>query len=356
MVWWISGAIVLAIVAWRFLPEVENPLAPEPVRALVAVAAGDAKVAQSGRFDLPAGTPFRLFAVLEARDWRGRSVWYTEAPGLTIEGESIAANRVLRWPAELRVQVRWLTVEPFAPYLEVGTADDLDRLRYVDEFHPEWGSGWSAAGAIDPRLAVLGAGSPLRPLPFGTQRYAVRIERFVSDQALTPATRWSSPGADDVSANSAAATSVVGRLPAPLAIVSAAVGRIVLGVQDSLDEVLAARLVALHARGEAVVATRLWADHLDASGRTPGDLVWRPTDLAAAELVWGQDVEPGDLLQAGDRLVVLWRDEGIAGRLDPADRVFDASRGLRLVRIDEVFRGSDGLAVEIAQLELPVGH
>jgi hypothetical protein len=67
-------------------------------------------------------------------------------------------------------------------------------------------------------------------------------------------------------------------------------------------------------------------------------------------LVWGDDVGAGDLLQAGARVTVLWRDAGEPGRLDPADLVIDLFKGATIRRLDEVFLGDEGLALEVARL------
>jgi len=349
-IWWIAGGILAAILAWRFVPTLENPLAPKPVAAYVALLVDGATAASDGPHRIEAGKAFRLFAVLEAHDWRSGTIWYTEAPALRLGGRAIPAASLRRWPASRRLSVRWLTVEGFAPYLEVGKAADLERFTFVEQFHPEWGSGWSADGVVDPKNALLPADSPLRPLAFGTQRYAVRIELFADERALTPEARWSSPAAGATSADAPAGVALVAALPRPLATVSAALGRTQLEPSPALDEETAKRLVVLHERSAAFVATRLWAEHLAESKRSAESLVWRPVDVAAGDLVWDRDVATGDLLQAGERLVILFRDAGSPARLDPADLVFDAARGLRILRLDEVFRGEGGLQVELARL------
>ena len=38
-IWWVAGGILALLAAWRLLPEVDNPLAPEPVAAHVAILA-----------------------------------------------------------------------------------------------------------------------------------------------------------------------------------------------------------------------------------------------------------------------------------------------------------------------------
>lgn len=348
-VWWIAGAVLLVLVALRFLPEIENPLEPEPVAAHVAVLSAGEMVARDGEHQLAAGTPFRLFAVLEAKDWRGETIWFSEAPALAIGGREVSAAALRPWPDDPLVKVRWFTVEGFAPYLQVGTPEALDRFRLNDNFHPEWGDRWSVDGVVDPRLALLGAASPLRPLPFGLQRYAVRIELFAEPGALTPERRVSTPAAEALLADSSLAAEVVARLPPPLAVLSAAVGRVELDVAAELDAATTARVDRLVEQRLAFDRERLLAEHVAATG-TGVELAWLEIDLRVDRLVWGEDVGPGDLLQAGPRVVVLFRDEGESGRLDPADLVFDLWQGLHLRRIDEIFLGEESLELELATL------
>lgn len=349
-IWWITGSVILLLVALRYLPKVENPLAPEPVAAHVALLAEGETVARDGDHELAAGTPFRLFAVLEARDWRGNSLWFSEAPALTIGGREIPADAHRPWPDDPLVKVLWFTVEGTPAYLEVATAEDLGRLHLESNFHPEWGNRWSADGVVDPRLVALDPDSPLRPLPFGTQRYAVRIEFYSAAGALTPERRAAAPTAEAVFAEPKLGTRVRSSLPSPLATVSRAFGRPEVEPRPGLDEGTAAQIDRLADAELVLRRSRLLVSHLLESGASADALAWREVDLASESLAWGREVGPGDLLQAGPRVVVLFRDEGAPGRLDPADRVFDPWQGLRIRRIDEIFHGEGGLELELATL------
>ena len=349
-VWWITGGILALLVGWRLVPEVGNPLAPEPVAAHVALLAEGDAVASDGPHRLDAGRAFRLFAVLEARDWRGRAVYFTEAPALRLGDREIATGALSPWSGGAVVRVRWLTLEGFAPYLAVTAGADLERFRIVESFHPEWGDGWRAEGVVDPRLVQLEPGSPLAPLAFGTQRYAVRIELFETAEELTPRSRASSPGADAAQAGAPGLTRVVAELPPPLARVSGSFGRSEVEPAPDLAEELAAGVRALEDRDLAFTRPRLLAAHLAAAGVEPAALAWRAVDLAGERPAWGGEAAPGDLIQAGPRVVILFRDQGEANRLDPEDLVFDLWRGLHVRRIGDIFRGGEGLQVELARL------
>jgi len=353
-VWWIGGGLIALLLGLRFLPEVENPLEPEPKASFVALQADGEAVAADGEHRLDAGRSFRLFAVLEATDWRGRTVYFTEAPALRLGGETVPADLLRPWSGGRIARIRWFTIEGFAPYLEVATAADLDRFRLNENFHPEWGDGWSANGAIDPKLAFLEPGSALRPLPFGDQRFMVRVELFDDESALTPAARAASPGAEAHLAGALQATRAIAALPGRLATVSAAFGRTQIEATGPLATELQARISALEERELAFERTRLLAAHLAATGVAPAALAWTTVDLAASGRAWGAgepgNVAEGDLVQAGARVALLFRDEGEVGRLDPADLAFDLWKGLRIRRLDQIFAGDDGVEVELAAL------
>ena len=350
LVWWIAGILVLAIFAWRFVPKLPNPVAPKPLAAFVAIQAAGEKAASDGEHDLSSGTPFRLYAVLEARTWSGSRIWYTEAPALELAGQDVPASSLRRWPGSPIAKVRWFTVEGFAPYLHVAQPADLDRFRLDQNFHPEWGDGWSAKGVVDPNLAQLDPASPLRPLPFGVQRYEARVELFADPKALTPVARFQSPGPQAFLDADPAAPRVVARLNGPVALLSSYLGRVEIETDAGAPPTIDARVATLVERGLAFVHTHLIADHIDANGVTPGELVWRTIDVDREKLAWGTAASPGDLLQAGARIVVLFQDAGAPGKLDRADLVFDLEKGIHIRRIAEVFVGEGPLELSFAHL------
>jgi hypothetical protein len=55
-------------------------------------------------------------------------------------------------------------------------------------------------------------------------------------------------------------------------------------------------------------------------------------------LPWGKaGVAAGDLLRVGNRVVVVYRDDGTPGRLDGADLCFDYLEGPAVERLESVF-------------------
>lgn len=352
LVWLVVALVVLALLAARFWDRLSAPFRNQPVAAFVALLPEGESVARDGAHRLAAGTRFRLFAVLEARTPTGATVWFTEAPGLRLGGRDVPSERLRPWPESGRLaRVRWWTVEGFAPYLPVAGAADLERYRLTGTFHPEWGSGWSVDGVVDPKNVQLEAGSPLRPLPFGAQRWQVRIEIYGGREEITPRERLASPGGDETLAGGAAATELVAALPSPLERVSSVFGLTQADPEPGLAPEVAARLEDWLARGLVFERAALLRAHLEAAGSDPGALAWRSVDLDAAPPAWGGDgVAAGDLLQGGARIVVLFRDEGVPGRLDRADLAFDYFKGAKVRRLDDLFREEGGLMLDWAAL------
>lgn len=354
-VWWVVAAILVVVVALRFGPKFENPLAPEPRAAHVAIQLDGEEVASDGLREIEAGRSFRLYAVLEAETLTRGTIYFSEARALRLGGVEIPADAIRPWPGGRPARVRWQTVEPFAPYLAVAAGTDLDRFHLAESYHPEWGTGWTAGGIVDPRIVQLDRGSELRPLPFGTQRFEARIELYENEDALTPAERWSSPGPEAMLSAPERASGVIARLPEPLAQVSGAFGRLRLDPADELAAAEEERVVRLVDAGFAYLAPGLLAAHLEESGLDPGELAFETVELGPSGPTWGAEVETGDLLGAGDRMLILWRDEGIRGRLDPDDLAFDLHRGLRIDRVGQVFLGDESLRLDHARLTRRTG-
>ena len=192
---WIVAAVVVAgLGALLLLPKVGKIFAPELVTAWVAIAPEGADVAEIGPVELGAGRGFKLYAVLEARGHGGEAIYYTEAPGLSIGGRPVPAEALRRWNRPEPVKVLWFTVEGYVPYLELKPGDGLDRFRFEAYFRPEWGFGWTVPGTLDPAHDDrLVAEDRLPRLPFGTQRFQVRIELYKRDYARSWCRRLASP-------------------------------------------------------------------------------------------------------------------------------------------------------------------
>jgi len=349
--WWIAAGALAALLAARYAPRLTGSFAPRALAAHVALLAEGEAVASDGPHELAAGRAFRLHAVLEAETITGRRVWFSEAPALRLGGRDVPADAIRPWPEASTARVRWLTVEGFAPFVEAASAADLGRFAYLETFHPEWGSGWTVEGVVDPRLALADSDLALRPLGFGVQRWTVRIERYEAAAALTPSERTVAPGAARLLTSPALVTSAVATLPAPLATVSAAFGRPLVAPAAGLDASGIERIEGWVAAGLAVRGDRLLAAHLVAAGRRVEDLTFEVVELGAEGPRWGDEAAPGDLLRAGGRIVILFRDAGEPGRLDPADLAFDLGRGLRVQRLDRLFLAEGGrLRLDLARL------
>ncbi|MGD2114420.1 MAG: hypothetical protein PVG07_05170, partial [Acidobacteriota bacterium] len=192
-----ATAFVALLLLW---PQARERLAPQPTRALVAIRPAGAPAAVVGPVEIEPGTEFTLHAVLEAQARGGETVYYTEAPGLEIDGDSVGGDALRPWDRAQVAKVFWFTVEGPAPYLELEAPEHLERFAFTEYFHPEWPTTWSVPGRLDSRydqsLARDAGGRELLGgrRTFGTQRYQVRIELFDDEKDLTPAERFHSAG------------------------------------------------------------------------------------------------------------------------------------------------------------------
>ena len=332
------GAVV-AVIVWLF-PRVQEELAPAPVRAWVAVEVADEGVAEVGWRRLERGTPFTLHAVLEARDRKGQTVYYTEAPGLRLAGEEVPASSLRAWDRRRQPKILWFTVEAGYAFREIKSQAQITRFDLTEAYRPGWPQVWAIPGQLtpawveDPR-SIYGVDAE----PFGTQRFHVRIEVYGDDEALLPEARFKSWGAEDLPENLADFPTVTAHVPGRLQTASEIFGLPQLeppaggtatlkGLEDlSRDRLAFSRLTVL-------------AETLKTAGTDPGRVDWQPLDLSSAP-PWGSVVESGDLLQVIDRLVILFDDRGEPGVLDDEDLCFDFAKGAAVRPLGQIF-GGDG--------------
>jgi hypothetical protein len=368
ILWTVGGVIGAVLLFFALLPSAKEGLAPELVGAHVAVLPAGAEAAVVGPVEIDAGDEFTLYAVLEARDRGGEPVYYTEAPALVIGGERAPDGALRLWDRPRVLKLFWFTVEGFSPYVKLEAAEQLDRFYFTEFFRPEWPSSWSVQGRLAPKFSEALARDTRaeEDRSFGTQRYQVRIELFPDEDALTAEERYLSMGADALPDAVDGFPTVYAALPGAAGPASLAFGLTQIEPPDGADSELIARLATLARQRLAFSRVPLIRQVIRSGGRdgseTRGELSWGSVDLASGP-AWGDEgdgisssgpagpVRMGDLVRAGARVVVLYRDHrerGTPGRLDREDLCFDYERGASVRSLSEVFTG-EGL-VDVARL------
>ncbi len=323
----------------------------EPLAALVAIQPEGESVASVRMHQLPSGHKFSLHAVVRAqRD--GEIVYFTDAPALEIEGNTLTAPQVRPWPDSRTTRVRWFTIEGSPPFIEWEKGRRFPRHQVV--FRPDWGSGWRIPGDVRPGNSNLAFGAEgFGPTSFGTARYYVRVETYARGNRLAPEARFESPSlvAGEFEIDPAV-PGVVINLAAPLTVPSQVFG--LAQVEGLPPEPQILKEFQIQAKNRMTFSSA-WVlnGFLSSIGHNWEDLEWSPLDLSGEErqVPWGTEVNPGDLLRAGGRVVFVFQDVSQArstdqglepakpGVVDYGDLCLDFSRGASVRRLDEVFSG-----------------
>ncbi len=345
----IITVVSLAAVAFLLQPTVAERLAPKLVTAWVAIEAAGSGIADVGPVDLEVGESFTLHAVLEARDRQDRPVYYTEAPRLSFGGEEVPAARLAVWERPRRIKVRWFTVEGQRPYVTLDAETGIEGFTFEELLRSDWPVTWSVPGEIDAahdnHLANDSAEETQR---FGTQRYHVRIEFYDAKKGLLPDEVIKSWGVAELKQQVDRFPTVRQTLPGAAGPASRVFGLTQLEPPPGVTRAMFQQIEELAANDVAFSRLTILRDQIQRAGRRLEDLSWTTVDLAG-DARWGQDAAPGDLLRAGDRVVVLYRDSGTPGVIDYQDLCFDYVQGAAVRALSDVFIGS-GNDVEIASL------
>jgi hypothetical protein len=348
----IAIVAVVALVLWA-VPAIQREIAPQPVRAWVGIEVEGDGVARVGRIELAAEQSFRLHAILEATVRDGSSVYFTEAqavellPGVgqtTGEAQRFEGDAVRRYARPELARIIWLTLEGPAPFLPLQPGEtNLDRLRFQEFSHPEWGRGWTARGSLEARHDdQLELDGPAEGLAFGTRHYRLWIDLLATEEAIVPELRLQSPGVADLVASPVTFSSVSATLPGSLATPSRVFGLTQVEPPPDASKELLAALAELQRHDLAFYQLLLLHQTIADAGSTIEELRWERLEWSL-DSAWGDTVRPGDLVRVGARWVVLFRDDGELGVLDPADLCLDFDRGARVKRLDSVFATSGDL-------------
>lgn len=333
----IAGSLLVVVWLW---PRVEIGRRPSPRAAWIGIEVADSGLAEIGPVEIAAGSPFRLHAVLEAEEPDGTTVYFTEAPGLSLAGQLVPATAVKRWPERWDAKLLWFTVEGSVPFLALEPGEGLKRFQFEEFFRPEWGRVWSVDGDLestnDDQLESAGADERRT---FGTLRYQVWIELFDDDNPLVPEQRVKSWGAAELPEHVDRFPAVVALLEGPAAPASRVFGLTQVDPPPDADTAFVEQLTALADDGLAFSRLTVLRDQLVAAERSLDTLEWQRVDLSDT-VRWGEQVAAGDLLRVGARFVVLYRDAGRPGLLDSEDLCFDFDAGATILTIGDVFVGS----------------
>lgn len=334
---WIAAALFAVVAVLFLLTRVSEKVAPAPVALWVAIQPEGEDVARVGAVELPAGTGFRLHAVMEAETFRGGRIYYTEAKQLDLLGEPISSELLRPWSGRLEARVLWFTVEGSTPFRQFPLGADLTAPRFRGIFQPDWGQAWSVTGDLRPAAEnfLPGADQVRRTQRFGTQRFQVRIELFRGKKNLTPELRLASWGSEELPGRAAEFPAVTAVLPGVLEAPSRIFGLQQLESESGSQSVSTGKqLVSWTDELIAFSRISVLGNWLAAQGASWEDLDWEAVELGASRSV----AQPGDLLRVGRRVVWLLEDRGAAG-LGDEDWCLDLERGARVERLGDIFVG-----------------
>ena len=350
-VYWVIGLLVVAVALGILLfPQAKERLAPEFVQSWVAIEPAGSGLATVGPVAIEAGTSFTLHAVLEAQGRQG-PIYYTEAPALAFGDQpAVAPETLRRWDRLQEARFFWFTVEGAVPYIKLKRPEDFNRVRWTEFLRLDWPKSWSIPGTI---AAANGRQLIHRHVVeprFGTQRYQVRIELFDSERQLIPTERFTSWGGDQLPEQAERFPTAYAAEPGGAGPASLFFGLTHVELPADANQLLAEmnRLTGLKLAYERLP---LLASLLGSAATSLGELPWRRIDLAAGP-AWGdgsEQVAGGDLVQVGERWVVLYRDENHNNLLDGQDLCLDFATGATVRLLADVFTGSG--QVDVARLK-----
>ena len=340
--WGAVAATTLGVVLVLMWPKVAEELRPVPVTAHLAIAGADG-VSRFGTTTLLEGERATLHAVLEAEDRSGKTVYYTEAQRLEVNGVEVDAERLRIWDRPEPLTILWFSVEVSSPFQSVEDLDSIASFRFVELFHPDWPQAWSVPVIVTPRHAAHLRSRSIDPAKgFGIRRYHVRLEQRDPDRPALVTHRFRSPGADQVFQMASEFPTVVSLLSGPLAKASRVFGLTQMEPTGEVEREVLEALSDFASNDFAFSRATLLLDVLSNRAPSLAALPWRTISLHENDLVWGEDVAAGDLLRVGGRVALLYRDEGIIGQLDSEDLCLDFKRGAIVNTLEKVY-GEDGL-------------
>ncbi|MFQ5527961.1 MAG: hypothetical protein ACE5GX_17100 [Thermoanaerobaculia bacterium] len=335
---WIAAAVLGVVVVVFLLGKVSESVSPEPVALWVAIQPAGSATAYVGPVELPAGSAFKLHAVVEAESFKGERIYYTEADQLEFPDRVPETSAIRRWHRALEPRTLWFTVDGSPPFRTLAAGKTPEPPGFEETFRADWAQAWTVSGDLRPVVENYLPDSERaeRSVRFGTQRFHVRMEFFANRGDLVPQLRLQSWGAEELPARSADFPAVVATLGGSLRVPSRVFGLAQVEADGAaVSDEFGTRLTAWTRDLVAFSRITVLAEWLRAEGISWDSLVWSDVEVGVSEA----PVAPGDLLRVGNRIVWILEDRGQAGRLDYDDLCIDFDRGARVVRLGSVFAG-----------------
>ncbi len=346
----------LAVAACFALPGCRAVLGPpfEPTAALVAIQRPGSDVAHVGPVRFQTGDTIHLFAVLVGQE-NDEPVYYTSATKLELPSGLVADDRLRPFP-DRPIRCLWQTIEGPAPFVRIGSLEQLKGLEFTNYSHPDWGLECKTTATITARQReTVAVPEDERRLAFGVQNYQVWVELLDQATDLVAQRTLRSDGSDALFDEPGDFARAEMLLDGTLARASSVFGRTQLEWTDDLPLEGQTEILRLHQLGVTWSRLALLTELL---GRDAGDhFDWQLTDfsgklpfrdLGSAD----QGIRPGDLMRVSDRVLVVFRDVGQVGVLDADDLGFDFDRGAVVRRLGDVFVG-EGDVEWVSRAALP---
>jgi len=339
---WIIFVVLVALIliplaVWR-VGEARRPV----LRDVRIVTATDADpVFREGVRRVGPGDGLSIAAAVLISRPGGSDTWLAPVEQLVIDGAAVDHVAGGEWPEDDRVlRVFWFTVE--GAYLGGDlTAENAEKLLAQRTYlAPEMGRGLLAKTVPEAHNDdQINLGDELLPVAGGTIRLYAKVEIAEKADAIAAEQAVTSLGVGDVDDPAFATIRMAAEFPQP---VSQALGELfrLPGFEPQPSATLDWNDITLSTRGmsftEMVDARFVASSRTFASVALTGESDMDPADLATLgrvsldaggelrrsgrPLAWGDDVEPGDLLDDRGQLIVLLADDG-DGLLSRADRV-----------------------------------
>lgn len=337
-------ALALALAVPLAYRAVRDQLRPTLVEIRVVTATAADPVFRDGPRHFAADESVDIALALKVERALGTSSWLAPGGRLALGGESVPCETAERWPEEDRsLRVFWFTVE--CPFLggDLDPASAARRLRYRSYLAPELGRELRARGLPEAHHDDDFSGPGGRLEGGGTLRLYARAEVVADADQVRPHSAAASLGPELL--DDPFFPALHRSLP-PTPGLRGEAGELFLlpGFEPQGSDPAARDQVTLAALGRPfndLVRRRLVASSWTfAAVALTGDPGLDPADLAdlgtvelegpelrrrGLPIVWGEGVQPGDLLSSGRQFLVLLGDDG-DGRLGASDPVLHCWR------------------------------